>query len=815
MTRDKAMKHKLMSLAMGAMAVAGLNAAQPSDYTIYINPGHGGHNAANDRNVVIEPYAAGDPEGFWESNSNLDKGLMLRDMLEAKGYNVVMSRVTNTEDDDLPLSTIVALANKSEADLFMSIHSNATGTANRVNFPMTLFRGLDNSPERPESKEWATVVDSHLLDNGVTWWTSSNANVRGDWSFYPSWGTQGLGVLRGLTVTGMLSEGSFHDYIPETYRLMNMDFKWFEAWHFMKAIEDYLGLPGDDNGGIIGRLNDNRLLRAGDYKMFGDDRYAVVPNATVSLYDASGETLIATSTTDNLNNGVYAFREVAPGNYKIKVTSATHEPAECDVVVEADKITCNNIQLRKVRDTPPEVISFEPVWNVGDEGVLCNSPVILTFNWDMDTESVENGFVIEPSIDGTFAWSELNTVLTFTPSVPYQTSTLYTVTLPQSVCHAGGTPMTQPFEMKFTTNDRDYMKVLNQFPSQGDKVHYKGVSVEVRLDKVPNISSANAALSIVDSQGTKMQTNRRLATYSKKGDPYGFFRIPLYKDLTIGETYTFTISADMVDTDGISLKEGTEVTFEAVDAGEEKTTPVINEDDKASAYELSEDGTFNMSTATVADSSTDKLFGESSVLFTYAFESNDAEAEILWARSESAETPIEMSASDAVGVHIYGDLTENEVYLQMTSAEYVKYVSVGEMDFLGWRYVEVPLTSLEGDSKYHFTGIKIGQTPSQMSQKGSFCIDNIHFLQNGVGGVDNIGSDQLGGLTIYPNPASEYLIANADGLIQSVELLSLNGSTVAKGSGNILNVSDIPAGVYLARVNLSHASVIRKIVIAH
>lgn len=809
------MKYKIMSLAMGLMAVAGLNAAQPSDYTIYINPGHGGHDAANDRNVVIEPYTAGDPEGFWESNSNLDKGLMLRDMLEAKGYKVVMSRVTNTSADDLPLSTIVALTNKSGADLFMSIHSNATGTANRVNFPMTLFRGLDNNPERPASKEWATVVDNHLLDNGVTWWTSKNANVRGDWSFYPSWGKSGLGVLRGLTVTGMLSEGSFHDYIPETYRLMNMDFKWLEAWHFMKAIEDYLGLPGDENGAIIGRLNDNRLLRAGDYKMFGDDRYAVVPGATVALYDASGSNLIETSTTDNLNNGVYAFRNVAPGAYKIKVSSDTHEPAECDVEVIADKITYNNIQLKKVRNTPPEVISYEPVWSAGDEGVLCNAPIKLTFNWDMDIESVENGFKIEPPVAGTFAWSELNTVLTFTPSAPYQTSTLYTVTLPETVCHAGGAPMGKPFEMTFTTNDRDFMKVLSQFPSQGNKVHYKGMSVEVRLDKVPNISSANAALSIVDSKGNKMQTNRRLATYSKKGDPYGYFRIPLYKDLTVGETYTFTISADMVDTDGISLKEGTEVTFEAVNAGEPKDFPIINSADNAASYSLSEDGTFNMSAAKVTDNSKDKLFGDASVLFTYSFGSNDAAAEILWTRTEGEGTPIEMSASDAVGVHIYGDLTENEVYLQMTSAEYVKYVSVGKMDFLGWRYVEVPLTSLEGDSEYHLTGIKIGQTPSQMSQKGSFSIDNIHFLQNGVGGVDNITSDQLGGVTIYPNPASDYLIANADGLIQSVELMSLNGLNVAKSQGNILNVSEIPAGVYLARVNLSHTSIIRKVVISH
>ncbi|MDE6081270.1 MAG: N-acetylmuramoyl-L-alanine amidase, partial [Muribaculaceae bacterium] len=79
------------------------HAVNPQDLTIYINPGHGGHDS-DDRNVVIYPYTQGDPEGFWESNSNLDKGLFLRDMLQAKAMTVHMSRVTNTSADDLNMS---------------------------------------------------------------------------------------------------------------------------------------------------------------------------------------------------------------------------------------------------------------------------------------------------------------------------------------------------------------------------------------------------------------------------------------------------------------------------------------------------------------------------------------------------------------------------------------------------------------------------------------------------------------------------------------------------------------------------------------
>lgn len=805
------MNNKLTATLASLLAAAGMYAAQPSDFTIYINPGHGGHDS-DDRNVVIEPFTQGDPKGFWESNSNLDKGLMLRDLLKAKGFNVVMSRVTNTTADDLGLTTIGRLANESKADIFLSIHSNATGIAARRNFPLMLFRGYDNEPVIPASKEWATVANKHLLDNQATWWTSTALNVRGDWTFYPSWGKQGLGVLRALTVTGMLSEGSFHDYIPETYRLMNMDFKWLEAWHFMKAMEEYLGLPGDTYGAIYGRLNDTRLLRQGDFLKFGDDQLDVVQGATVTLTDASGK-VVETCTTDDMRNGIYGFRHVEPGNYHISISCPTHEPYEADINVVANAVSYGNYKLKKIRDTPPAVINYSPVWKEGDEGVLCNSPVMLTFNWDMDTESVEKAFSIEPAAEGTFTWSEQNTKVVFTPSAPYSTSTLYTVTVSTDAQHGGGTPMTEPFKLQFTTNDRDFMNILSQYPGDGDMVHYQGAAIEVRVDKVPNIASAGGALMVVDSKGNTVSTNRRKATYSKKGDAYGYFRIPFSTDLTVGETYTLTIDASMKDTDGISLQEGTSVTFQAVDAGDAKTTPVINPADKAANYTIDEENSTNYTTATATDDN-DCLQAPNAVKFAYAFASDD-NAEILWEWADAAADKTAVTSADAIGIHIRGDLTENEVYLQFTSESDIKYLSVGKMNYLGWRYIEVPAATFEGEKDYFLTGVKVAQVPSQMSAKGDFSINNIQMLKNGTGGVTDITADQMTSITVHPNPASDYLVANADGLIESVELISQSGQLVAATSGNVLNVSEITPGVYMARITTTNAIVVRKVIISH
>ena len=275
-------------VSMGTLFAAPASAQNTKKIKVYINPGHGGHDP-DDRNVVIAPYTQGDPEGYWESNSNLEKGLALRDMLLEKGYDVEISRVTNTSADDLGLSTIVNLSNNSGADIFFSIHSNATGTEARRNFPLMLYRGYDNEPVIPNSDVIAKILNKYLLQNKATYWTSTNINCRGDFSFYPTWHGAGLGVLRGNTRVSMLSEGSFHDYIPETYRLMNKDFCWMEAWHFRKAIDEYFNQPGVDFGVVAGRLNDNRTPRDGSYLKFGDDWYATIQGAKVELIDAEGK----------------------------------------------------------------------------------------------------------------------------------------------------------------------------------------------------------------------------------------------------------------------------------------------------------------------------------------------------------------------------------------------------------------------------------------------------------------------------------------------------------------------------------------------
>jgi N-acetylmuramoyl-L-alanine amidase len=80
---------------------------------IVIDPGHGGH----------DPGALG--KRVTEAELVLDVALRLEKLLHKAGIDVVMTRRT---DVFIPLEERTAIANREGADLFLSIHANASRT---------------------------------------------------------------------------------------------------------------------------------------------------------------------------------------------------------------------------------------------------------------------------------------------------------------------------------------------------------------------------------------------------------------------------------------------------------------------------------------------------------------------------------------------------------------------------------------------------------------------------------------------------------------------------------------------------------------
>jgi N-acetylmuramoyl-L-alanine amidase len=121
---------------------------------IVIDPGHGGFDTGTIG-----------PSGLEEKNLVLDVGLRLRKLLETRTNSEVF--MTRSTDKFIPLEERPAIANEDGADLFISIHANASRD-HHVRGIETYFLNFTSDPEalRLAARENATSQESvHQLQN--------------------------------------------------------------------------------------------------------------------------------------------------------------------------------------------------------------------------------------------------------------------------------------------------------------------------------------------------------------------------------------------------------------------------------------------------------------------------------------------------------------------------------------------------------------------------------------------------------------------------------------------------------------------------
>ena len=347
------MKKILITLVIAAVAVCSVQAVTTDDVRIYINPGHGGWGP-NDRPMATIPYpnlsSTGRPDtcGFYESNTNLWKGLEMRQALIRMGVkpeNITMSR---TQNGPYPydgntygayskkLSVIAAEAEEGDYDMFVSIHSNAATDGTSTNYPLYLYRGTNDSEQVSGSKamcqvSWPRHWMNEIDPTSGQWNQTTETVIRGDVTFYGS-GSNSTNSASGITyygylgvlkhsVPGFLVEGYFHTYQPARHRALNRDYCAQEGIRLARGAADYFGINGESTGYIMGCVKDavNSLENSlYTYASGSIDSHAPINGATVKLYKAG--TLVGTYKTDNNYNGVFVFSGLAPGNdYTISV----------------------------------------------------------------------------------------------------------------------------------------------------------------------------------------------------------------------------------------------------------------------------------------------------------------------------------------------------------------------------------------------------------------------------------------------------------------------------------------------------------------
>lgn len=200
---------------------------------IFLDPGHGGE----DRKSI------GPQKLTVEADANLHVALALCDFLQEAGVEVIMSR---DKDVTVDLKERSFMADKSGAEIFISIHHNAPGNdgTEGINYTSTYYHAKETDFEyEPSEKDMAKYVQRDLAyamrnSGGL----GSFDGTYSDYWIYPG---QGFSVLRVTKIPSILVECGFFTNLHEERRLALDEFNKIQAWGIFRGIARYYatGIP--------------------------------------------------------------------------------------------------------------------------------------------------------------------------------------------------------------------------------------------------------------------------------------------------------------------------------------------------------------------------------------------------------------------------------------------------------------------------------------------------------------------------------------------------------------------------------------------
>ena len=800
---------KFFTLLVSALICVSLFAEGRDSIRIYINPGHGGYGS-DDRNMAVYPFASGDTLGFWESWSNLDKGLMLKQMLDSAGFTTAISRVQNREDDDLALSQIVRMNNEFGSTFFLSIHSNAGGKSNYV---LQLYAGITPgdtytyptaTPCSERSRLISTEIAKNLVSNQITCWGNSNYSVVGDKTFARTamgW-SDGYGVLRGLTTPGVISEGCMHDYQPETYRLLNHDYRWMEAWHFYKTFMNYLAKDSIPTGNIAGSVRDqDRPAELPTYNFIDNSRDSYLPinGAVISLLQDT--TVLCSYTTDNLNNGFFLFKNLQPGNYNVKIEKEDYYSSTFPIEVRANEMSYLNSSIKMQRNTPPVIISHIPENNIIDS-ISCATKIEFVFNWDMDTAATRRAFSIVPSVAGKLDFSNNNSKMVFLPDNPLTGATLYTITIDTTACHPDTSfvnHLQQNYVSQFLTKAHDILSLISSNPSSQDNVLYIRPSFFMLFDAPLVSASVLDGIYVIDADGNVIDKNLRSAKVNKVSAPYGSYYFDIITDLEPGKTYSLVIDATVTDTEGLNTRVQKVLPFTVQDIPARSLATIFDPTVVSFAYDATTSE--GVKTATVKKTTSVYMNKKACNDLNYTF-SGDAGSTVRY----NLRKPAKVDKNIKYYLSIKGDASGNTLSLLLKNADLSDsiLVDVTTLNKVNWDEYEVDFADyISAGEEWTVAAVVITRSDKITSLTGDVYIECVYADVNTTTDVEQILSDNY---KVWQNAENVYLQCPQSAVVNIYTIdgkMLLTVPAVADSADvemRTINISALPTGSYIMNV---------------
>ena len=181
---------------------------------VVLDPGHG-----------VETAGKRSPDGtYLEHEFNLDMARRLKAQLERHGVCVTLTR---SDEHDVTLARRVALSNSVQPELFVSLHSNASGAGWTDPSGYGIYTSAAGEAERNRA---AKTILARVREAGVTLWGGGlHHNIE-------------LYVLRRTAAPAVLIEHGFHTNRAEVERLKTGSYRDLLARADAKGILDHLGI---------------------------------------------------------------------------------------------------------------------------------------------------------------------------------------------------------------------------------------------------------------------------------------------------------------------------------------------------------------------------------------------------------------------------------------------------------------------------------------------------------------------------------------------------------------------------------------------
>ena len=168
-------------------------------HKVVLDPGHG-----------VETAGKRSPDGtYLEHEFNLDMAIRVKAQLERHGVSVILTRTT-THDTDL--ADRVSVSNSVNPDLFVSLHSNASGDGTSWTSPNGYGIYTSSAGDTAGRNKAAKAILARAKDAGIPLWGGGLHHDR-------------LYVLVNTVAPAVLIEHGFHTNKAETEKLKTPEYR--------------------------------------------------------------------------------------------------------------------------------------------------------------------------------------------------------------------------------------------------------------------------------------------------------------------------------------------------------------------------------------------------------------------------------------------------------------------------------------------------------------------------------------------------------------------------------------------------------------